>query len=225
MEKKHISIAIDGPAGSGKSTVARRVAEALGLLYVDTGAMYRAVTLKAQREMISLDDGEALTKLANELDLSYKKMSDHTYRLFLDGEDVSDEIRTERVSAGVSLVAAVKGVRRALVERQKQMGAAGNVVMDGRDIGSTVLPEADYKIFLTASVHERAKRRWLELQAKKVDVSLEEIEEGLKKRDYIDCNRETDPLRPTPGCLILDTTDLDIDQVVGRILSLININH
>lgn len=221
MSKKKISIAIDGPAGSGKSTVARKVAEALGLLYVDTGAMYRAVTLKALREKISLDDGEVLTKLANKVDLSYRKMSDNSYRLFLDGEDVSAEIRTEKVSAGVSLVATIKGVRQALVERQKQLGADGNVVMDGRDIGSTVLPEADYKIFLTASVNERARRRWLELQGKKIDVTLAEIEEGLKNRDYIDCNRETDPLRPTPGCLILDTTDLDIDQVVGRILEMI----
>jgi cytidylate kinase len=221
MSKEKISIAIDGPAGSGKSTVARKVAEALGLLYVDTGAMYRAVTLKALREKISLEDGEALTKLAKELDLSYRRMPDNSYRLFLDGEDVSAEIRTEKVSAGVSLVATVKGVRRALVERQKQLGVGGNVVMDGRDIGSTVLPEADYKIFLTASVKERARRRWLELQGKKVNVTLEEIEESIRNRDHIDSNRETDPLRPTPGCLILDTTDLDIDQVVGRILETI----
>ena len=155
-------------------------------------------------------------------DLSYK-MPDHTYRLFMDGEDVSDD------SHGKSQHRCIFGRSRKRCTpgfggKAKQMGAAGDVVMDGRDIGSTVLPEADYKIFLTASIHERAKRRWLELQAQKVDVSLEEIEEGLQKRDYIDCNRETDPLRPAPGCLILDTTDLDIDQVVGKILSLINNN-
>src|SRR5690554_2516041 len=221
MKKKRIRIAIDGPAGSGKSMVARRVAKALGLIYIDTGAMYRAITLKALREEIPLTAEEDLTELANQTDLFFKRMSDNTDHLFLDGMDVSEEIRLPRVNEGVSLVASIKGVRAALVERQKLLGTGGNVIMDGRDIGTRVLPDAEYKFFLTASVKVRAKRRWLELRAKKIDASLEEIEERIKTRDYLDSNRVNDPLRPSPGCIILDTTYLGIDQVVQRILEVV----
>lgn len=220
MAKKKISIAIDGPAGSGKSTVAKLLAEALGLLYIDTGAMYRAVTLKALRNKVPLGDEEALTDLAAHTRLEFKKMPDHTYHLFMDGEDVNEEIRSLTVSQGVSQVSAVKGVRKAMVERQKLMGTGGNVVMDGRDIGTVVLPQADLKIFLTASIKERARRRWIELAAKGVKASLEEIESGLRQRDEIDSTRETDPLRPAPDSIILDTTERNIDQVVEEILKL-----
>ncbi len=217
---RKISIAIDGPAGSGKSTVARQVAEILGILYIDTGAMYRAVTLKALRTKISLDNHEDLTQLANQVQLSFKKLPDDTYHLFMDGEDVSEEIRSVPVTRNVSFVSAISGVREALVKRQKLIGAQGGVVMDGRDIGTVVLPHAELKIFLTASLEERAVRRWREMTAKGIKSSMEEIKEDLKQRDAFDSGREVAPLRPATDSVIIDTSSLSIEKVVDRILEL-----
>ncbi|HBR33162.1 MAG TPA: (d)CMP kinase, partial [Firmicutes bacterium] len=178
---KRITIAIDGPAGSGKSTVAKLVADALGILYLDTGAMYRAITLKALRAGIVLTQEEALTNLATQTVLEFKQTADGGYHLFMDGEDVSDQIRADQVTKKVSIVAAVAGVRAVLVKQQQIIGHLGGVVMDGRDIGTVVLPQADLKIFLIASLEERAQRRWLELQAKGAAVTKHEIQEDLKQ--------------------------------------------
>ncbi len=219
-ERRKIAIAIDGPAGSGKSTVAKRVAEELGILYLDTGAMYRAVTLKALRNGVSMDNQEALTRLAAQVALDFQRMPDGSYHLLMDGEDVSEEIRTLAVSQNVSLVAAVPGVRAELVKQQQAIGARGGVVMDGRDIGTVVLPHADLKIFLTASLEERTRRRWLELTAKGLNVTAEEIKADLTRRDAIDSGREVAPLRPAADSVTIDTSNLRIEEVVERVMAL-----
>lgn len=220
MKRKQITIAIDGPAGSGKSTIAKEIAKAIGLIYIDTGAMYRAVTLKAVKEEIPFTHESALTELAKRVSLEFKMMPDGSLHLFMDGRDVSEGIRTQEVNRGVSAVSAVEGVRKIMVERQRQLGAEGNVVMDGRDIGAKVLPQADLKIYLTASIKERANRRWRELTEKGVSVSKEEIEASLKQRDEMDSKRRIDPLMPAPDSIIIDTTDLEIEEIVEEILGL-----
>ncbi len=220
MEKK-ISIAIDGPAGSGKSTVARRVAEELGLLYVDTGAMYRAITLKALRNNIPFHDEEALGVLAAKTRLDFLPAADGSYHLIMDREDVHEDIRSMAVNEGVSLVAAVEKVRKVLVQRQRELAARGGVVMEGRDIGTAVLPEAEWKFFLTASLPERARRRQRELAAKGVAVSLAEVEANLRRRDEIDSRRQINPLRPAADAVQLDTTALSVEEVVAKITSMV----
>ena len=212
-----IQVAIDGPAGSGKSTVARLVAQRLGYLYIDTGAMYRALTLKAMRLGLPLDDEkEVLTLLVR---TRLELLPGETTRVLLDGEDVSAAIRLPDVNRGVSKVAALGKVRHQLVELQREL-AKGDVVMDGRDIGTVVLPEAKVKVFLTASISERAKRRALELKARGIEVSQEQAEQDLAWRDQLDEGREVGPLKQAPDAYLLDTTELTIPQVVERILSL-----
>lgn len=218
---KRITIAIDGPAGSGKSTVAKLVADALGILYLDTGAMYRAITLKALRAGIVLTQEEALTNLAAQTVLEFKQTADGGYHLFMDGEDVSEQIRSDQVTKKVSVVAAVAGVRAVLVKQQQIIGHLGGVVMDGRDIGTVVLPQADLKIFLIASLEERAQRRWLELQAKGAAVTKHEIQEDLKQRDAFDSGRPIAPMRPSADSVTIDSSGLSIQEVVARILSLV----
>ena len=218
---KKLKIAIDGPAGSGKSTVAKRVAEALNYIYVDTGAMYRAVTLAALRKGVSMDDGEGLTELSAGIQLEFRPAEEGKgYRLYMDGEDVHEEIRSLEVTNNVSFVAAVAGVRRNLVRLQQALTSGGGVVMEGRDIGTVVMPDAEVKVFLTASVAARTRRRLLELQAKGIMVNEEELQASIIRRDAIDSGREVDPLRPAPDSFELDTTELNIDQVVERILAL-----
>jgi len=218
---KKLKIAIDGPAGSGKSTVAKRVAEALNYIYVDTGAMYRAVTLAALRKGVSMDDGEGLTELSAGIQLEFRPTEEGKgYRLYMDGEDVHEEIRSLEVTNNVSFVAAVAGVRRNLVRLQQSLTSGGGVVMEGRDIGTVVMPDAEVKVFLTASVAARTRRRLLELQAKGIMVNEEELQASIIRRDAIDSGREVDPLRPAPDSFELDTTELNIDQVVERILAL-----
>lgn len=218
-----IAIALDGPAGSGKSTIARAVALKFNYIYIDTGAMYRAVTLKALQNKIPVDNRWKLTSLALNTLIRLKYIETDglsQLRVIMDGADVSDAIRSLEVTNNVSAVAAVAGVREALVELQRDMAREGGVVMDGRDIGTVVLPDAELKIFLTASVTERCKRRWLELKAKGVEVALDELEEQIRERDLLDSNREVNPLRQADDAILLDTTNLSIAEVTDKIVEL-----
>lgn len=221
--KKGIAIALDGPAGSGKSTIARAVALKFNYIYIDTGAMYRAITLKALQNNIPIANQLQLTQLAQNTVIRLKYIETDglsQLRLIMDGVDVSEAIRSLEVTNNVSAVAAVAGVREALVKLQREMAREGGVVMDGRDIGTVVLPDAELKIFLTASVAERSKRRWLELKAKGIEVDLTELEEQIRKRDELDSNREVDPLRQADDAILIDTTDLSIAEVTDRIVEL-----
>lgn len=219
--KKRLTIAIDGPAGAGKSTVARIVAQRLEYIYIDTGAMYRAVTLQALREKADLHNAEGLSLLAQRINISLESRRDEAVpRVFLNGEDVTQEIRSPEVSQHVSLVAQIPGVRRRMVELQREMGKAGGVVMDGRDIGTHVLPQAELKIFLTAAIEERALRRGKELRGKGYTVDMEKIKAEIKNRDKMDMEREMAPLIQAPNAFLLDTTALSIDGVVEQILTL-----
>jgi cytidylate kinase len=213
------NIAIDGPAGAGKSTVARLVAKSLGYLYIDTGAMYRAVTLKALRNGVDLEDHEKLGSLASAVSISLEAGPEGNLTVLLDGEDVTEEIRSPLVSNYVSLVAKVPAVRRRMIELQKVMARGGGVVMEGRDIGKVVLPDAKVKIYLTAAVGERARRRWRELNAKGIRVDQRQIEKEICNRDFIDASREMDPLAPAADAVIIDSTSYTIDGVVDLIVA------
>lgn len=218
MSKK-LTIAIDGPAGAGKSTVAQIVAQRLGFVYIDTGAMYRAVTLLALKDGGDLSSGAKLSFLAEHAQIRLENQQGETKpRVFLNGEDVTGEIRSPEVSRQVSLVAQIPGVRRRMVELQRQMGKAGGVVMDGRDIGTHVFPLAEVKIFLTASIEERALRRAKELRDKGYVVDLESLKAEISSRDQMDAERETSPLIQASDAILVDTTSLDISGVVDRIL-------
>jgi len=217
--EKDLVIAIDGPAGAGKSTVAKIIAERLGYIYIDTGAMYRALTLKALSKNYNLEDEKELGDLAGSTDIKLVKEGENNL-VILDGEDVTAEIRDNKVSNNVSVVAKVAKVREEMVKLQREMAQSGGVVMDGRDIGTVVLPDADIKIFLTASVEERAQRRYDELIEKGEDVNLEQIEAEIIRRDNIDKNREVAPLTEAEDAIYVDTTKLDIGQVVEEILNI-----
>ncbi|NLG83404.1 MAG: (d)CMP kinase [Firmicutes bacterium] len=222
---RRISIAIDGPAASGKSTAARMLAERLGYIYIDTGAMYRAIALKALRTGTPLDAVEALTALADRTELRIlgtRPAADGTSlcHLEMDGEDVSEEIRTPAVTHAVSPVSAISGVRRALVRQQRAMAAAGGVVMDGRDIGTVVLPRAELKVFLQADLKERIRRRRAELANRGIFLDEEEVRRQIEERDYLDSHRADSPLRPAPDAVVLDTTRLTVEEVLARLLAL-----
>lgn len=212
---KKIIIAIDGPAGAGKSTIAKKVAAQLGYAYIDTGAMYRTVTL-CYLESGQPFSEEAVTDIANRIDITFQ-YKDGVNRVFVDGREVTDAIRSLEVSQNVSKVAAVGGVRTAMVAAQRKIGARGGVVMDGRDIGTVVFPNAQLKVFLTASVEERAKRRYLELKEKGVPVDLADLEKRIAQRDELDENREISPLRCAEDAKYLDSTKLSIDEVTEQI--------
>jgi cytidylate kinase len=211
-------IAIDGPAGAGKSTVARALAQTLGLTYLDTGAMYRAITLSALREGVRLSDAAELARLAQQISIEIRNDGpDNKNLVFLDGQDVTEEIRLPEVSRNVSVVARCPQVRNILAARQRQIGERGGVVMDGRDIGTVVMPEAEYKFFLNASLEERARRRQAELAAKGEQISLSQMMNELAVRDHIDSGRECAPLRPAADAIHIDTTEMTIEQVVRKI--------
>lgn len=221
--RKGIAIALDGPAGSGKSTIARMVALKFNYIYIDTGAMYRAITLKALRNKVPVNSKLELTRLAQNttIRLSNLEINGISHlRVIMDGVDISEAIRSLEVTGNVSAVSAIAGVRQALVKLQRDMARKGGVVMDGRDIGTVVLPDAELKIFLTASVKERSKRRWLELKTKGVEVSLDELEEQIRKRDLMDSSREVNPLRQADDAILIDTTNLSIAEVTDRIVEL-----
>jgi cytidylate kinase len=217
-------IAIDGPAASGKSTVGKKVADALGYLFFDTGVMYRAVTWAALARELPIADEAALTRLAEMVDIDVKppsKDDSRSYDVWLDGEDATWEIRRPEVDANVSQVSAYPGVRRALSAQQRRIGLRGHVVMVGRDIGTVVLPESDLKIYLDASVEERARRRFEELLQRGEPADLEAITQALRKRDRFDSTRLIAPLRAASDAVIIHSDNLSFDQVVEKILSII----
>jgi len=207
-------IAIDGPAGSGKSTIAKLIADDLGLVYLDTGAMYRLVTLKALNEGI-LGDFEKIKKMLNNLNIDIKENG-----FYLDNVDVSDEIRKPIVSENVSDIAAIREVREKMVDLQRKFSESKNVILDGRDIGTVVFPSADVKIFLVADAKERANRRYKELVKKGENVKIEEIYENILKRDEIDSTRKESPLKKAEDAIEVDTTSKNIEEVKNEILNI-----
>ncbi|MCW3491496.1 (d)CMP kinase [Dethiobacter alkaliphilus] len=211
-------IAIDGPAGAGKSTVAREVARRLGLAYLDTGAMYRAITLAGLRQNADLHNTAALEELTRNSELDIQSAPNGNI-IYLNGENVTEDIRLPEVSRNVSYVARCPEVRDILVGKQREMGNRGGVVMDGRDIGTTVMPDAEFKFFLTASLEERARRRLAELHAKGETLALEQMVKEIGARDKIDSERECAPLRPAEDAIHLDTTALTKEEVIESIVN------
>ncbi len=214
-----MQIAIDGPASAGKSTIAKLVAKKLGYVYCDTGAMYRAVTLMALRRGVAPDDADAVTALLPEMALKFVPTADGQL-VYMNDADVSLAIRQEDVTNNASAVAAIPAVRENLTAWQRDIAAEGNIVMDGRDIGTTVLPDAELKVFMIASVAERARRRFLDNKEKGIDVSIETLEEEIAARDHKDSTRATSPLRQADDAILLDTTHMTIDEVVEKIMTL-----
>ena len=214
-----ISIAIDGPSGAGKSSLSRRLAAELGYIYVDTGAMYRTIGLHVLRSGADTEDEDAVAALLPGIRLEMRYV-DGVQHMFLNGEDVSGLIRTEEVSMAASHVSAHPSVRAFLLDAQRALAKDNNVLMDGRDIGTTILPDADVKIYLTASSLTRAKRRYLELQEKGTVCNLDEIQKDIEERDQRDMNREISPLRQAEDAILVDSSDLTIQQVVDRILQI-----
>ena len=208
---KTVQIAIDGPAGAGKSTIAKRISECLNYVYIDTGAMYRAITLKAIELELNLNDPNSFDFI-DSITFEYRDG-----RLFMDGEDVSERIRSREISNNVSLVSSHLSVRRKTVKRQQKIAKDINVVMDGRDIGTNVLVNADYKFFLTASVKTRARRRYKENLERGIMSTLEDLQREIEARDKFDTSREHSPLRAADDAIIIDTSDMNIDQVVNII--------
>lgn len=218
---KSIQIAIDGPSGAGKSTMAKLISQRLGIMYLDTGAMYRALALKAIRLNIDTRNSEKVSELLYDFDISIK-YEDGSQKVILGGEDVSDKIRTDEVSMGASNVSAIPAVRKRLVELQQEMASNTSVVMDGRDIGTHVLPEAQVKVFLTASVSQRALRRFNEQKEKgTLKKGLEEIKKEIEIRDYNDSHRAASPLKKADDAILLDTSNYSIEESVEKILEII----
>jgi len=220
VEPARINVAIDGPAGAGKSTVAKLVASELEYIYVDTGAMYRAVALAALQSDVPADDHERISQLASELNIELKPGLHGQQLVLLNGEDVSELIRDPEVSRLVPQVAAIGAVRKVLVELQQRMARAKGVVMDGRDIGTHVIPDAEVKIFLTASAEERAKRRYEELTGKGVQVTYEQLVSDINERDRIDRERDISPLVQAADAVFIDSTGLTVQQVVNTIVNI-----
>lgn len=216
----HIKIAIDGPAGSGKSTVAQKIAEKLGLLYLDSGAMYRAVTVLAIENGVEKDIPE-LIKLVKKCHIEFSKNGKSIY---LNSEDVSTQIRTPEVNTLVADIAKVHQIRAEIVQHQRRIGDEGSIIAEGRDLTTIVFPDADYKFYLDASVKERAKRRYAELLTQNVNTTVESVEEAIRTRDEKDTTREHSPLRTAEDAIIVDTTGKTIDEVVDHIISKVSID-
>ncbi|PWL52503.1 MAG: (d)CMP kinase [Clostridiales bacterium] len=215
-----INIAIDGPSGAGKSSLSRRAAEALGFLYIDTGALYRAVGLAALREGIAPDDATAVAALAERISVTLQTGAEGQ-SVFLNGEDVTAQLRSEQVSRYASAVSAAPRVRALLLETQRRLAAENDVVMDGRDIGTVVLPDAQLKIFLTASAEDRARRRYDELRARGVETDFQTVYEDLLERDRRDTTRAISPLRQSPDAILLDTTGNTFEESLALLVKTI----
>jgi len=223
MNKKGLVIAIDGFSSTGKSSISKVVADTLGLIHIDTGAMYRAITLFGLRNFKNEKQEIDLSKLLqnlNEISLEFRENSGKL-EIYLNGENVSKEIRTTEVSDNVSLIAKHPEVRARLVVLQRDIAEKQGVIMDGRDIGTVVLPDADYKFFLTASADERARRRFLELQSLGIETTIEEVKQNLIERDRIDSERETSPLKQAEDAILIDNTNLNKEETIDLILSYI----
>jgi cytidylate kinase len=217
---KNIIVAIDGPAASGKSTAAKRLAKALGFLYLDTGAMYRAITYAVIKNNI-FDDLKKITEFVKNLDLRLKYENGLT-RVFINSDEVTDYIRTPEVSGKVSEISRIPEVRQEMVKLQRKISSQGNLVAEGRDITTVVFPSADVKIFMTASLEERAKRRYKEHLERGDTVTFEEVKENLIKRDKIDSGRKVSPLKKADDAIELDTTDLSVDEELQKMIDLVN---
>lgn len=220
MDNKSLTIAVDGPASSGKSTVAKRIASDLGLIYVDTGAMYRALTFEALKNNVNIKDQKALVELLKNTEITFEP-DEKGQSVFSNGVDVTHDIRDNNVTNTVSVVAAHSKVRRLMVKRQQAMALNNGVVMDGRDIGTVVLPKADLKIFLVASVKERAERRHKENKEKGIFSDLDQLKKDIAERDYKDSTRDSSPLKQAKDAVRIDTTKMTIDEVVDEIKNLI----
>lgn len=217
-----MQIAIDGPAGAGKSTVAKRVATKLGYIYIDTGAMYRALTYQVIKQAVDVADPQAVYAVLTQMDLRIipVKTEDGICRVFIGSKEVTQQIREQRVTQNVSVVSSYYHVREAMVKLQQALAKSNDVVMDGRDIATVVLPHADLKIYLNASVQERAKRRLVELKHKGYRIELDQLVEQIKQRDLFDSSRKISPLRKDKEAVEIDTTGMTIDEVVAMILDL-----
>lgn len=220
MNTHKIAVAVDGPAGAGKSSISKIVAKKLGYLYIDTGAMYRSVTWAVLHNHIDVNNQKAVEALLPELDLTMEA-SDDSCKVFIAGQDVTDFIRTPQVNNAVSIVASYKDVRQYLVERQRLMAEAGGVILDGRDIGSVVLPNAELKIYLTASVEARAMRRYLEVKGTVNEQTLEDIKDSVMQRDDMDKNRKESPLIQVEDAILVDSSEMTFDETVEHILHLV----
>ena len=220
MNTKKIAIAIDGPAGAGKSSISTVVANELGYLYIDTGAMYRGVTWAVLDSHVNVNNQKDVESLPPSLDLTLEPTA-NACKVFVKGQDVTDLIRQQQINENVSTIASYKGVREYLVERQQAMAAVGGVILDGRDIGSVVLPKAELKIYLTASVDARAKRRWLEVQGTSNEQSLEDIKKNVESRDEMDKNRDESPLVCVEDAIVVDSSNMTFDETVEHILHLV----
>jgi cytidylate kinase len=221
MSRRAPVIAIDGPAGAGKSTAARRLAARLGFKLVDTGALYRGLALCASEAGVDLNDAVSVGDLARTLDLDFDRGEDGRSRLLVGGIDRDDEIRTETVAAAASVVSRHPEVREALLGIQRRFGARGGVVLEGRDIGTVVFPDAEVKVFLTASPEERAKRRVSDLRERGIDADPAIVADEIRERDHKDASREIAPLKPAGDARIFDTTDLGLDEVLERLVAMV----
>ena len=220
MNTKKIAIAIDGPAGAGKSSISKVVANKLGYLYIDTGAMYRGVTWAVLDSHVDVNNQKEVEALLPSLDLTLEPTAS-ACKVYVKGQDVTDLIRQQQINENVSTIASYKGVREYLVERQQAMAAVGGVILDGRDIGSVVLPNAELKIYLTASVDARAKRRWLEVQGTSNEQPLEDIKKNVESRDEMDKKRDESPLVCVEDAIIVDSSNMTFDEAVKHILHLV----
>jgi cytidylate kinase len=221
---RKLIIAIDGPAGSGKSTVSRLVAKKLGLLYLDTGAMYRALTLKAMRESLDLEDAAALVEMTENTKIRLEpESSGDATKVFLDNKDVTRQIRTPELTENIKYIARVPGVRECMVKIQRSIGEKSGAVLEGRDTTTVVFPDAAYKFYLDADINERAKRRFRELKALGMNATLEEVLQDAERRDKSDQTRSVGALKRAEDAIYIDTTNLSIDEVVGKILTSVKV--